>query len=82
MDLTPLGYNAHFQQAFAALGLEGCIPARVVTEYGLFCRVLTAEGEWQGDLPGRFRHQAADRSALPAVGDWVALRPLGEPAAG
>ena len=26
-------------------------------------------------LRGRLRHEAADRAALPAVGDWVAMRP-------
>lgn len=58
------------------------MPGRVITEYGLFCRVVTARGEWQGELPGRMRHKAQDRTALPAVGDWVALKPLPEPAKG
>lgn len=77
-----MGYDAHCQEALAALGIPGAVPGRVITEYGLFCRVLTAEGEWQGELPGRMRHKAVDRTALPAVGDWVALEPLPEPAKG
>ncbi|HLT30926.1 MAG TPA: ribosome small subunit-dependent GTPase A [Myxococcaceae bacterium] len=82
MPLAPLGYDAHFARALEALAIPGAIPARVITEYGLFCRVITEQGEWQADLPGRMRHRAVDRTELPAVGDWVALEPLEEPSRG
>ncbi len=57
--------------AHVALGREA---ARVVAEDRGSYRVVTADGELQAAISGRFRHEAGkDPSAYPAVGDWVAI---------
>jgi ribosome biogenesis GTPase len=37
--------------------------------------VAREDGDVLAELPGRLRHEARDRSDLPAVGDWVAVDP-------
>jgi ribosome biogenesis GTPase len=49
------------------------VPARVVVQHRGAYQVISAGGPAWADLTGRLRHEAADRMALPAVGDWVAL---------
>ncbi|HEX5854137.1 MAG TPA: ribosome small subunit-dependent GTPase A, partial [Thermoanaerobaculia bacterium] len=41
------------------------------------CLVMTGEGEVVAETSGRLRHVAGSRLDLPAVGDWVAVRPAG-----
>jgi ribosome biogenesis GTPase len=51
------------------------VPGRVTREHkGLF-RVQAEAGEFVAELAGRLRHEARGRADLPAVGDWVAMRP-------
>jgi ribosome biogenesis GTPase / thiamine phosphate phosphatase len=47
----------------------------VVSDVGTLFRVVTEEGELTADVSGRLRHVTRDKAELPAVGDWVALRP-------
>ncbi|MEL6538462.1 MAG: ribosome small subunit-dependent GTPase A, partial [Bacteroidota bacterium] len=37
--------------------------------------VLTAAGDWVGELLGTLRYSAQNRANLPAVGDWVVIAP-------
>jgi ribosome biogenesis GTPase len=39
-------------------------------------RVVGESGELASEVTGRFRHDASDRSAFPAVGDWVSIAPV------
>jgi ribosome biogenesis GTPase len=73
MDLTALGWDRHFADAFAAHAAEGRIPARVGLEHTHIYRVLTDAGELLARVAGRLRHHAAGRPDFPAVGDWVAI---------
>lgn len=75
--LAGLGWNSFFEQAFVALGAEGLTPARVVREEKERYLVCGKPGEMAAEVPGRFRHEAADESDFPAVGDWVAVKALG-----
>jgi ribosome biogenesis GTPase len=45
----------------------------VVTEHRGAYQLISASGPRWAEPTGRLRHQAEDRSHLPAVGDWVAL---------
>jgi ribosome biogenesis GTPase len=74
-DLTTLGWNAHWQDAFAASAAEGLVPARVSLEHQHIYTVCTGEAEILATVAGRFRHRAAGKHEFPAVGDWVALKP-------
>jgi len=49
-------------------------PGRVLIEFNYLYRVHTTLGEVEVVLAGRLKHEAASRSVLPAVGDWVVVR--------
>jgi len=74
--LESLGYTAELARAAAPLEARGLRPGRVVAAHTprLF-RVFAAEGELLAELSGSLRHAALGPQDLPAIGDWVALRP-------
>jgi ribosome biogenesis GTPase / thiamine phosphate phosphatase len=71
-----LGWNPFFEAHAAALGDRGWQFARVIEEQRGLYRI---DGDAQGwaEVSGRFRHDAADAAAFPAVGDWVGVRGSG-----
>ena len=75
MGLAAYGWNdtlaAHFQPWQSTPHLE---PGRVTIEFNHLYRVALEDGDIEGVLTGRMKHQAAARSELPAVGDWVVVR--------
>ena len=73
--LSALGWTRDVEQAFAELREDGLVPGRVALEHNQVYRVLTTEGEWLAEAAGRIKYLAEGRHELPAVGDWVALRP-------
>ncbi|MBU0553976.1 ribosome small subunit-dependent GTPase A [Myxococcota bacterium] len=74
-DLSSLGWNARLEAAFADLNLSPDLrPARVTAARGERLELMGgAVGEAR--VTGRLLFNA-DEDALPAVGDWVAARPL------
>src|SRR5512145_112125 len=75
VELTRLGWNRRFEEAFAPHADRGLVPARVSLEHTHIYRVLSTAGETLARVAGRLRHQASARSDYPAVGDWVAMEP-------
>jgi ribosome biogenesis GTPase / thiamine phosphate phosphatase len=75
MSTHHLGWNETHEQAFTNFRAEGLEPARVAREERGRYLLLGERGTFDGELSGRFRHQAQSRTDLPAVGDWVAVRP-------
>jgi ribosome biogenesis GTPase len=74
--LTDLGWTTARSEAFASLAAAGqLLPGRVALEHNHVYRVWTDDREWLAEAAGRIKHQATGRHDLPAVGDWVALRP-------
>jgi ribosome biogenesis GTPase len=72
--LVELGWTAELEAAFLPWQGE-LVPGRIAVEsHGLYGAYTTAGGVW-AEITGRMRHDAQDRSDLPAVGDWVALQP-------
>jgi ribosome biogenesis GTPase len=74
-DLTDLGWDQGWADAFAPHAADGLVPARVAIEFNYIYRLYTAAGEVQAQQAGRLRHQAVAREQLSAVGDWVAITP-------
>jgi ribosome small subunit-dependent GTPase A len=74
--LNRLGWSDFFEENFAPYKTQGLIAGRVTLEFNQFYRVSTASGEILAETAGKLRHEAASRADLPAVGDWVALRPI------
>jgi ribosome biogenesis GTPase len=72
MSLEELGWNAQWQEKFAAQGCEGLVPARVVAEHRSHYRIATAETELSAGTTGRLRNTVDQRADLPGVGDFVA----------
>ncbi|NOT69918.1 MAG: ribosome small subunit-dependent GTPase A [Hyphomicrobium sp.] len=75
MTLERFGWTALRQQEFAVYAADGLLPGRVVGEHRSHFRVATAAGELTAEAPQRMRKSAGERSDLPGVGDFVALRP-------
>lgn len=81
MELEAYGWSAERVAQLAALSGEGetdLIPGRVILERRGLCTVLTERGEVEASASGRLRHQARGPEELPAIGDWVAVKPAEE----
>ncbi|WP_334072886.1 MULTISPECIES: ribosome small subunit-dependent GTPase A [Paenibacillus] len=76
--LSAFGWNSDWQTAFDGLELEDVHPGRVIADYGHKYRIVTKRGEGWAELSGRIQHELGDRSAYPAVGDWIAVRFMAE----
>jgi ribosome biogenesis GTPase len=75
MNLENLGWNEFFSRHFENYRDPGLAPARVSCERRSDYLVLCKHGALTAELSGRTRHTANSLVELPAVGDWVAMRP-------
>ncbi|MBI5865050.1 MAG: ribosome small subunit-dependent GTPase A [Planctomycetes bacterium] len=76
MELHQLGWNSHFESEFQRIPAAGkLLPARVAREDKTSYVVYSAGRALRATLRGALRHDADGRGDLPAVGDWVAVRP-------
>jgi len=73
--LDELGFSAAHAEAFAPFAAAGLVAGRVAVGHTRQVGVLTADGEAIAEVAGSLKHQARGPEGLPAVGDWVALRP-------
>lgn len=73
IDLATLGWSPFFADAFADVRVPGVVPARVATEDKHFYTVVGAEGDVIAVISGKLHHRRRSDSALPKVGDWVAI---------
>ena len=71
MNLQDLGWDAFFADAFQPYEGDNLIPARVAARHHGPCELLTELGRLGGIPAGKLGDDE-----LPAVGDWVAVRPL------
>jgi ribosome biogenesis GTPase / thiamine phosphate phosphatase len=74
MNLEALGWDDARHAAFAPFTAQSLLPGRVVGEHRTHWQVATVAAELTATVAGRLRHEAAQRSDLPGVGDFVALR--------
>ena len=77
-DLTTLGWGDFFETDFKLFEQDGYVPGRVFLEHKGFFRVYTQYGEMLAEISGKLRHEAPNRSDLPAVGDWTVITPRPE----
>ena len=71
MHLKDLGWDAFFEDAFEPYAADNLIPARVSARHHGPCELLTENGRMGGLPAGKLSDEE-----LPAVGDWVAARPV------
>ncbi|OXM87294.1 ribosome small subunit-dependent GTPase A [Paenibacillus rigui] len=65
-----------FKPFWAEQQKEGYGSGRIALEHKHMYRIYSEDGEWLGELSGKFRHEAAVREDYPAVGDWVWMTKL------
>lgn len=70
--LEDYGWSPFFAAAMVSHAAAGLVPARVLTQKRRGYLFATAEGEIEGRVGGRLRHETRDDASLPVVGDWVA----------
>ena len=73
--LAGLGWDQFFSEAFNRLSETNLEPARISVEHNHLYRIYTNNSEQLATVTGKLRHSANAAAALPAVGDWVAIRP-------
>ena len=73
LDLATLGWSPFFADAFAPHLAQGLAPARVATEDKHFYTVVGEQGDLIAVIAGKLHHRRGSDSALPKVGDWVAI---------
>lgn len=74
MPLESIGWNARWQKEFTAYAGRGLMPGRVVSEHRNHYRIATETAELSAEATGLVRNTAAQRSDLPGVGDFAAVR--------
>ena len=71
MKLEDIGWDAFFAEAFEPYAADNLIPARVSARHHGPCELFTERGPMGGLPAGKLSEEE-----LPAVGDWVAVRPV------
>jgi len=74
--LEDLGWNQFFKNHFQALRSNDTVPARVISESKGSFRVYGQDGELSARISGKMLYHAEEEDQYPAVGDWVAVKPL------
>ena len=75
-NLENLGWNPFFQEHFQAHNMSDAIPARVVSESKNSFQVYCGFGSLTAGIAGKMRYGDEAENIYPAVGDWVAVKPL------
>jgi ribosome biogenesis GTPase len=73
--LTTLGWNAATASAFEQLQDDNLFPARVAAQHRGEYVLFSEEGDVRAKAAGRLFYDREVGGELPAVGDWVGVRP-------
>jgi len=73
--LRAWGWDHSLELDRVEAGIEDAVPARVTSQHRGFYRIMSGAGDLLAVAPGRMLHRAGGRRDLPAVGDWVLVRP-------
>ncbi|MBU5673469.1 ribosome small subunit-dependent GTPase A [Paenibacillus brevis] len=74
--LNKYGWNTRVESSFAEQSQDEIFPARITADHGQKYKIVSERGEGWAELSGRQKYELEERSAFPAVGDWVLLRYL------
>ena len=80
MKLSSLGWRPSFEPALSELSNDTLHPARVFRQDKQRYLVHDSESLRPATLLGRLLYENTDASALPVVGDWVAIQPFDDDA--
>lgn len=73
MNLSILGWNEAFENAFMEYKDQDYMVGRVFAEYKSFYKVIWEGGEVLAEISGKLLYGAELQQDFPAVGDWVVL---------
>jgi ribosome biogenesis GTPase len=76
--MSQLGWDDNRDAEFTDLAATGLTPGRVIRPDRSIHVVATAAGDLAAEVAPALLRSTIDRTALPTVGDWVALRRDGE----
>ncbi|HOW86414.1 MAG TPA: ribosome small subunit-dependent GTPase A [Candidatus Aminicenantes bacterium] len=74
MELSAYGWDSEWEALFAPWKDQGLLAGRVIKQGRDLSTVVTAAGEAEAEVSGKFRRAASGPADFPAVGDWAALR--------
>lgn len=74
-QLERLGWTEELDSEFQPYADDGLAAGRVAVQHRGMYGLYTTEGDLQAEIAGRLLHEGVTAD-LPAVGDWVAYRPL------
>jgi len=79
-SLEDLGWSPYFEASYNAIQHSGqLLPARIAVEHKSRYVLYTTQGEYWGELSGKYRHAiSAFVAEHPAVGDWVLIQIMEE----
>ncbi|HTT65401.1 MAG TPA: ribosome small subunit-dependent GTPase A [Bryobacteraceae bacterium] len=75
-DLTTIGATGAVSEAFIPYAAQGLVLGRVSVAHSDRYRIYTARGEMTAQAIGALLYRT-ERPDWPAVGDWVAVQPVG-----
>lgn len=75
-NLENFGWSPFFHEHFQKLNIPDTVPARVVSESKNSFQVYSEYGVLAAEIAGKMRHNNEAENTYPAVGDWVAIKPL------
>lgn len=76
--MSQLGWDEARANDFAAFASAGHLPGRVIRPDRAIHIVTTAAGDLRAEVSPQLLRSTIDRTALPTVGDWVAVQTDGE----
>jgi ribosome biogenesis GTPase len=76
--LHDLGYDAQIETFIQSHDLTDFEIGRIIRESKKKYIVKNEQGNFNGQISGKLRHEAKTRSDYPAVGDWVVIKQMKE----
>lgn len=76
MQLYTLGWDSHFEESFQEYESQNLLPARIAREHKSLYLAYSEAGELTAKVRGKLRFEGGSNGNMPAVGDWVAVRPM------
>jgi ribosome biogenesis GTPase len=74
--LNKYGWNDFFEALFAEYAPSGLKAARIAVEHRNYYELYSELGDITSDKSGKLFYNTEDVYNLPAVGDWVVIRPI------
>jgi len=74
LNLNDLGWNSTIGDFIRENKITDLIPGRVTNQNGKHYKIMTQDGEKSTILSNSFLNSINNKSEIPAVGDWVALK--------